>query len=186
MTPINLSAAREACEKATPNLAAMRKRAAAWVFDAGTGELTSRAAAINEQIMALDVMDLANEVEWLTETLAQCKRERDEAVRVVEAADEWLAHLEQNGARYLDGIPGELCDAVDAYRAWRPTTSGGGKSAAPAAPCDERDAMRAVVDAGIKWAPTVRAKANHARMPQVELNLYNAIRRLPRGEGGTK
>jgi len=29
------------------------------------------------------------------------------------AADDWLAHLQTRGARYLDGIPGELMDAVE-------------------------------------------------------------------------
>ncbi len=39
----------------------------------------------------------------------------------------------------------------------------------------ERDEAVAVVEAGLRWLPSVRTKANHARMPQVELDLYNAI-----------
>jgi len=38
----------------------------------------------------------------------------------------------------------------------------------------QRNAMQLVVEAAIEWAPSVRARANHARMPLKELRLYRA------------
>jgi hypothetical protein len=44
------------------------------------------------------------------------RRERDAALRVVEGARAWLRHLEvERQAAYLDGVPGELMDALDEY-----------------------------------------------------------------------
>ena len=38
---------------------------------------------------------------------------------VIAAAEAWLDSLESRGGHYLDGIPGELIDAIDAMRAGR-------------------------------------------------------------------
>jgi len=54
--------------------------------------------------------------------VAEVERERDEALAaltraqaVVKAAQAWIEHLEKKGGRYLDGVPGALMDALDAY-----------------------------------------------------------------------
>jgi hypothetical protein len=48
----------------------------------------------------------------------------------------------------------------------------------------ERDRLvTAVIATGKRWWPSVRAKANHARMPTVELKLWQAIRELMKLDG---
>lgn len=45
------------------------------------------------------------------------------------------------------------------------------------------DTIDAIVSAGKRWWPTARTKANHARMSQAELDLWNAIGRLKEIDG---
>jgi hypothetical protein len=76
---------------------------------------------------AEEVAELAHEIiaaDIDTEHDGWCRDERIHLARfvlavlpVVRASEEWLAHLESRGARYLDGIPGELMDAIDAFNA---------------------------------------------------------------------
>jgi hypothetical protein len=48
--------------------------------------------------------------------LLDAERERGTALRVVEAARAWLRYLEvERQAAYLDGVPGELMDALDEH-----------------------------------------------------------------------
>jgi len=48
----------------------------------------------------------------------------------------------------------------------------------------ERDELVSkVAEAAKRWWPTVRTKANHARMGRVELALFNAVRVLKEHDG---
>ena len=74
--------------------------------------------------------------DWVLDLAARCDAAEAEVARcrpVVDAAVEWLAWLEKNGAAYRDGIPGEIMDAVDAYSAASPEATKAAATQAPAA-----------------------------------------------------
>lgn len=58
------------------------------------------------------------------------------------------------------------------------------EGAAPATCEKPRDVLvAAIIETGKRWWPSVRARANHARMPTVELKLWQAIRALKKHDG---
>lgn len=58
----------------------------------------------------------AETVGQLSRALLRLHAENEAMRGVCEAAEEWLGHLEKRGARYQDGVPGSLMDAIDAFR----------------------------------------------------------------------
>ncbi len=49
--------------------------------------------------------------------LANEQAERIDKLKCIEsAARDWCEHLEKSGARYLDGVPGDLLDVLELYR----------------------------------------------------------------------
>ena len=60
---------------------------------------------------------------------------------------------------------------------------GGGSCQCPPLARSRQALLEAIAEAGKRWWPSVRAKANHARMPRAELILWQAIRELMQHDG---